>query len=57
MKSQKSVIEMDNATIVDDQTGNIAISGVTFSLNFGELALIHLGQRDLSSVIGDRARV
>ena len=53
MKSQKSVIEMDNATIVDDQTGNIAVSGVTLSVHFGELMLVHLGQRDVSSVIGD----
>jgi phospholipid/cholesterol/gamma-HCH transport system ATP-binding protein len=53
MKHQKSVIEIDNATIVDDQTGNIIVSGVTLDLNFGELALIHLGQRDVCSVIGD----
>jgi phospholipid/cholesterol/gamma-HCH transport system ATP-binding protein len=53
MRSQKSVIEIDNATIIDNQTGNIAVSGVTLYLNFGELALIHLGQRDVFSVIGD----
>ena len=53
MRTQKSVIGMEKATIVDEQTGNIAVSGVTLSLNFGELALIHLGQRDVSSVIGD----
>ncbi len=53
MRPQKSVIEIDNATIVDDKTGNITISGVTLYLNFGELALIHLGQRDVYSVIGD----
>lgn len=53
MRPQKSVIEVDNATIVDDQTGNITVSGVTLYLHFGELALIHLGQRDVSSVIGD----
>jgi phospholipid/cholesterol/gamma-HCH transport system ATP-binding protein len=53
MRPQKSVIEIDSATIVDDQTGNIIVSGVTLYLNFGELALIHLGQRDVCSVIGD----
>jgi phospholipid/cholesterol/gamma-HCH transport system ATP-binding protein len=53
MGSQKSVIEIESATIIDDQTGNIAVSGMTLYLNFGELALIHLGQRDVCSVIGD----
>jgi len=53
LRESTPVIGIDNATIIDDRTETIAVSEMNLNLNFGELAMIHLGRRDIDSVIGD----
>ncbi|MFC1580985.1 ATP-binding cassette domain-containing protein [Thermodesulfobacteriota bacterium] len=53
LKQLGSVVQMANTTIMDENTGHIAVTGLNMDLQFSDLALIYMGHRESALVIGD----
>ena len=53
LKQLGSVVKMTNTTILDEGTGHIALTGLNMNLQFSDLDLIYMGQRETALAIGD----
>ena len=53
LKQLGSVVKMIDTTILDENTGHIALTGLNMDLKFSDLALIYMGHRETALAIGD----